>query len=38
MSTSDGEHTIPMDCETCHVFLVEDSPELPDFAYALEAD
>jgi hypothetical protein len=38
MSTSDGEHTIPMDCETCHIFLVEDSPDYPDFAYALEAD
>jgi len=38
MSTSDGEHTIPMDCETCHVFLVEDSPDYPEFAYALEAD
>lgn len=36
MSTADGEHTIPMDCETCHVFLVEDSPEYPEFAYALE--
>ncbi|MEJ2581545.1 MAG: cytochrome C, partial [Acidobacteriota bacterium] len=36
MSTADGEHTIPMDCETCHVFLLEDSPELPEFAYALE--
>jgi len=38
MSTSDGEHTIPMDCETCHIFLVEDSPDYPEFAYALEAD
>ncbi len=38
MSTADGEHTIPMDCETCHIFLVEDSPEYPDFAYALEAN
>jgi hypothetical protein len=36
MSTADGEHTIPMDCETCHIFLVEDSPEYPEFAYALE--
>jgi len=36
MSTADGEHTIPMDCETCHVFLVEDSPEYPEFAWALE--
>ncbi len=36
MSTADGEYTIPMDCETCHIFLVEDSPEYPEFAYALE--
>jgi nitrate/TMAO reductase-like tetraheme cytochrome c subunit len=36
MSTADGKYTIPMDCETCHIFLVEDSPEYPDFAYALE--
>jgi hypothetical protein len=36
MSTADGEHTIPMDCETCHIFLVQDSPEYPEFAYALE--
>ena len=32
MATADGEHVIPMDCENCHVFLVEDAPELPDFA------
>jgi nitrate/TMAO reductase-like tetraheme cytochrome c subunit len=32
MATSDGEHVIPLDCETCHVFLVEDAPEPPDFA------
>jgi len=36
MATADGRHTIPMDCENCHVFLLEDSPEPPDFAYALE--
>ncbi len=36
MSTADGVHTIPMDCETCHVFLVEDSPEYPELAAALE--
>jgi hypothetical protein len=36
MSTADGRYTIPMDCETCHIFLVEDSPEYPEFAYALE--
>jgi hypothetical protein len=36
MSTADGVHTIPMDCETCHVFLVQDSPEYPELASALE--
>jgi hypothetical protein len=36
MSTADGEHTIPQDCETCHIFLVEDSPAYPKFAFALE--
>jgi len=36
MTTADGEHTIPMDCETCHIFLLEDSSEYPEFAYALE--
>jgi hypothetical protein len=36
MATADGEHVIPMDCETCHVFLLEDSSEYPEFAYALE--
>jgi hypothetical protein len=36
MSTADGEHTIPVDCETCHIFLVQDSPEYPEFAWALE--
>ena len=36
MSTADGQHTIPMDCETCHIFLLEDSPEYPKFSYALE--
>lgn len=30
MSTADGKHTIPQDCETCHVFIVEDSPTTPD--------
>jgi len=38
MSTADGEYTIPMDCETCHIFLLEDSEEYPEFAYALEAN
>ena len=32
MSTADGRHTIPQDCETCHVFLVEDSETPPQFA------
>jgi hypothetical protein len=38
MTTAEGDHTIPMDCETCHIFLVEDSPEYPEFAFALEID
>ena len=36
MATADGKYTIPMDCETCHIFLVADSEEYPEFAYALE--
>jgi hypothetical protein len=32
MATADGKHVIPMDCETCHVFLVEDAAEPPDLA------
>ncbi len=32
MATADGKHVIPMDCENCHVFLVEDAPEPPDLA------
>ncbi len=28
-STADGKHTIAMDCDLCHVFLVEDSPTPP---------
>jgi hypothetical protein len=35
MTTADGKFTIPMDCETCHVFLVEDSPTYPEFASGL---
>jgi hypothetical protein len=27
LTTADGERMISPDCETCHVFLVEDSPE-----------
>ncbi len=30
LATADGEHVIPEDCDTCHTFLVEDSPTLPD--------
>ena len=32
LATADGEHVIPMECDNCHVFLVEDSPDLPDLA------
>jgi hypothetical protein len=32
MATADGKHVIPMECDNCHVFLVEDSPEPPDLA------
>ncbi len=32
MATADGKHVIPMDCENCHVFLVEDAPDRPDLA------
>lgn len=38
MSTADKRHAIPMDCETCHIFLVQDSAEYPEFAWSLEAD
>jgi len=31
MSTRDGTHTIPQDCDTCHVFLAEDEATRPDF-------
>lgn len=30
MSTVDGERTIPLDCDVCHVFVVEDSRDRPD--------
>jgi len=30
MATADGKYVIPMECDNCHVFLVEDSPEAPD--------
>lgn len=29
MATADGEHVISLDCENCHVFLVEGSPTPP---------
>jgi hypothetical protein len=32
MATADGEHVIPMDCETCHAFLVDGSETPPDLA------
>ncbi|MEE4272508.1 MAG: NapC/NirT family cytochrome c [Thermoanaerobaculales bacterium] len=32
MATDDGKHAIPMDCENCHVFLVEDASEPPNLA------
>jgi hypothetical protein len=35
MVSSDGEHVIPVDCETCHVFIVEDSPTPPDLVTGL---
>ncbi|MCP4899153.1 MAG: cytochrome C [bacterium] len=35
MTTSDGSRTIPLDCENCHVMIVEDEPELPDLGGAL---
>jgi len=35
MQTEDGKHVIPQDCETCHVFIVEDSPTRPNLANAL---
>jgi nitrate/TMAO reductase-like tetraheme cytochrome c subunit len=35
MATSDGKHVIPQDCETCHVFIAEDSPTPPNLAGAL---
>jgi hypothetical protein len=32
LSTADGEHTIPQDCDNCHVFLAEGTDNPPDFA------
>jgi hypothetical protein len=31
LTTADGKHTIPQDCDNCHTFLVEDSPKPPSF-------
>jgi len=36
MSTADGRHTIPQDCETCHVFLAEDSETPPQFTELMQ--
>ena len=38
MATADGEHMIPIDCENCHVFLVEDSPTPPVLAELLSSE
>jgi nitrate/TMAO reductase-like tetraheme cytochrome c subunit len=32
LSTADGKHTIPQDCDNCHTFLAEGTPNPPDFA------
>jgi hypothetical protein len=32
LTTADGKHTIPQDCDNCHTFLVEDSETPPEFA------
>jgi hypothetical protein len=32
LTTADGKHTIPQDCDNCHTFLVEDSSTPPEFA------
>jgi hypothetical protein len=36
MATADEEHVIPEDCDTCHTFLVEDSPTLPDLEMLID--
>ena len=36
LATADEEHVIPQDCDTCHEFLVEDSPTLPDLEELME--
>lgn len=35
MMTPDEEHYIPMDCDTCHVFLADESPTPLDFSALL---
>lgn len=32
LTTEDGDHVSSIDCEICHVFLVEDSEERPDLS------
>jgi hypothetical protein len=36
LATADEEYVIPEDCDTCHTFLVEDSPTLPDLEMLIE--
>ncbi len=36
MTTADGKHTIPQDCDTCHVFLLQDSSTPPVLADLVE--
>ena len=31
MTTADEEHVIPMECDTCHILLQDESPTPPDF-------
>ena len=38
LSTADGEHTISVDCEMCHTFPVENSPQLPLLSARLPTD
>jgi nitrate/TMAO reductase-like tetraheme cytochrome c subunit len=37
LTTADGAHTIPADCETCHAILVDSSSEMPDLAALISA-
>jgi hypothetical protein len=36
LATADGKYVIPEDCDTCHTFLVEDSPTLLDLETLIE--